>query len=147
MAVIKATRSVHPSKATRRDNRLETDRHSDPALRDAERKTQIRSTSIKATRHYKRSQKRTTSPGQFVLNERNLPHRRFVEFPLARGKTIEKVELFTTRGHHSITIDFQDRTSLNLTIEPTFILDAEFQQREKGDIEVLAEWPSIHAQK
>ena len=103
----------------------------------------------KSTRRNRRraTNRRTTSPGQFVLNERNLPHRRFVEFPLACGKTIEKVELFTTRGHHSITIDFQDRTSLNLTIEPTFILDAEFQQREKGDIEVLAEWPSIHAQK
>ena len=101
----------------------------------------------KATRHYKRNQTRTTSPGQFVLNERNLPHRRFVEFPLARGKTTEKIELFTTRGHHSITIDFQDHTSLNLTIEPTFILNAEFQQREKGDIEVLAEWPPIHPQK
>ena len=146
MAVIKAKRSVHPSKATRRDNRLETDRHSEQSKR-AERKTQIRSTSIKATRHYKRSQKRTTSPGQFVLNERNLPHRRFVEFPLAHGKTTEKVELFTTRGYHSITIDFQDHTSLNLTIEPTFILNAEFQQRGKGDIEVLAEWPPIHPQK
>src|SRR5215813_7418673 len=105
-------------------------------------------TKAKRSVHKKqRPQTRSTSPGQFVLNERNLPHRRFVEFPLARGKTIEKVELFTTRGYHSLTIDFQDRTSLNLTIEPTFILDAEFQQREKGDIEVLAEWPPIHAQK
>ena len=101
----------------------------------------------KAGPHYKRNQVRTTSPGQFVLNERNLPHRRFVEFPLARGKTIEKVELFTTRGYHSITIDFQDHTSLNLEIEPTFIINAEFQQRGKEDIEVLAEWPPIHAQK
>ena len=101
----------------------------------------------KARRRSKRNQTRTTSPGQFVLNERNLPPRRFVEFPLARGKTIEKVELFTTRGHHSIAIDFQDHTSLNLEIEPTFIINAEFQQQKKGDIEVLAEWPPIHPQK
>ena len=114
MAITKAKRSVHPSKAAR---------------------------------HYRGNQKRTTSPGQFVLNERNLPHRRFVEFPLARGKTIEKVELFTTRGHHSIALDFQDQTSLNLEIEPTFIINAEFQQQKKGDIEVLAEWPPIQAQK
>jgi len=111
MATTKAKRSVHPSKAARKNP------------------------------------KRTTSPGQFVLNERNLPHRRFVEFPLVRGKTTEKVELFTTRGHHSITIDFQDHTSLSLEIEPTFILNAEFQRRGKGDIEILAEWPPIHPQK
>jgi len=111
MAITKAKRSVHPSKAARKNP------------------------------------KRTTSPGQFVLNERNLPHRRFVEFPLVRGKTTEKVELFTTGGHHSITIDFQDHTSLSLEIEPTFILNAEFQRRGKGDIEILAEWPPIHPQK
>ena len=111
MAAIKAKRSVHPSKAARKNP------------------------------------KPITSPGQFVLNERNLPHRRFVEFSLVRGKTIEKVELFTTRGYHSIAIDFHDHTSLNLTIEPTFILNAEFQQRKKGDIEVLAEWPPIQPQK
>jgi len=102
--------------------------------------------SSKAAR-LKRAQARSSFPGQFVLNERNLPGRRFVEFPLARGKTTEKVELFTTRGHHSIIIDFQDHTSLNLRIEPTFIIEAEFQQREKSDIEVLAEWPAIHAQR
>ena len=111
MAVIKAKRSVHPSKAARKNP------------------------------------KRTTSPGQFVLNERNLPYRRFVEFPLVRGKTIEKVELFTTCGYHAIAIDFHDHTSLNLEIEPTFIINAEFQQRQKGDIEVLAEWPPIHPQR
>src|SRR5215813_14629367 len=66
------------------------------------------------------------APGRLVLNEKNLPGRRFVEFPLARGKTTEKVELFTTGEYHSITIDFQDHTSLNLTIEPTYILNAEF---------------------
>src|SRR5215469_5943061 len=95
----------------------------------------------------RKNRTRSTSPGQFVLNERNLPGRRFVEFFLARGKTTEKVELFTTRGNHSITIDFQDHTSLNLRIEPAFIIEAEFQQREKGDLEVLAEWPAIHAQR
>jgi len=146
MAIRKAKRSVHLRQAARRHNRRATNRHSERG-KPAKRRNQTRSTSIKATRHYKRNQKRTTSPGQFVLNERNLPHRRFVEFPLARGKTTEKVELFTTRGYHSITIDFQDHTSLNLTIEPTFILNAEFQQRGKGDIEVLAEWPPIHPQR
>jgi hypothetical protein len=86
-------------------------------------------------------------PGKFVLNERSLPGRRFVEFPLVKGKTAEKVELFTTAHYHSITIDFLDQTSLALVIEPGFTINAEFQQRRKGDTHVLAEWPPIHSQK
>ena len=86
------------------------------------------------------------APGRLVLNEKNLPGRRFVEFPLARGKTTEKVELFTTGEYHSITIDFQDQTSLNLEIEPNFTINAEFQQLKKGETEVLAEWPPIRSQ-
>lgn len=86
-------------------------------------------------------------PGKFVLNERSLPGRRFVEFPLVKGKVAEKVELFTTAHHHSITIDFHDQTSLSLVIEPGFTINAEFQQRRKGDTHVLAEWPPIHSQK
>jgi len=133
MATTKAKRSVHPAQLRGRSTITNLPTHH---LTKSARRNRRRATN-----------RRTTSPGQFVLNERNLPHRRFVEFPLARGKTIEKVELFTTRGHHSIAIDFQDHTSLNLEIEPTFIINAEFQQQKKGDIEVLAEWPPIQAQK
>ena len=105
--------------------------------------------SAKATPKNKKqkSQIQSLSPGKFVLNEKNFPGRRFVEFPLARGKTTEKVELFTTGEYHSITIDFQDQTSLNLEIEPSFTINAEFQQLKKGETEVLAEWPPIHAEK
>jgi len=105
--------------------------------------------SAKATPKNKkqRNQTRSLSPGKFILNERGLPGRRFVEFPLAHGKTTEKVELFTTGEYHSITIDFQDQTSLNLEIEPSFTINAEFQQLKKGETEVLAEWPPIQSQR
>lgn len=84
-------------------------------------------------------------PGQLVLLERNLPHRRFVEFPVIKGKTIEKLEFFASRESHSFTIEFTDQTALGLEIEPGFTVNAEFQQREKDDIEVLAEWPPIES--
>jgi hypothetical protein len=87
--------------------------------------------------------RKSFAPGQLVLNQRTLPGRQFVEFPLARGKTTEKVELFITGNYHSLTIDFHDKTSLNLQIEPSFTINARFQQHEKGDIHVLAEWPPI----
>jgi len=60
-----------------------------------------------------------------------------------KGKITEKVEFFTTGEYHAITIDFEDQTSLNLAIEPSFTLNAELQQRRKGETEVLFEWPPI----
>lgn len=66
-----------------------------------------------------------------------------VEFPQAKGKITEKVEFFTTGAYHSITIDFEDKTSLNFEIEPGFTINAELQQRRKGETEVLFEWPPI----
>ncbi|HEY6248370.1 MAG TPA: hypothetical protein VI685_00325 [Candidatus Angelobacter sp.] len=85
------------------------------------------------------------SPGQLVLLERNLPHRRFVEFPLAKGRTVEKVQLFLTSNCNSLTIEFQDKTALSLDVVPGLTINAEFQQREKDDIDVLAEWPPIRS--
>src|SRR5215470_17044846 len=58
------------------------------------------------------------SPGEFALRERTLPGRRFVEFPLVKGKIAERVQLFTTTNNNSLSIDFQDQTSLLLNIEP-----------------------------
>ena len=99
--------------------------------------------SVRRGGQFSNKNRKTLAPGQLVLNQRTLPGRQFVEFPLARGKTIEKVELFTTGNYHSFTIDLHDKTSLNLQIEPAFTINARFQQLEKGDIHVLAEWPPI----
>jgi len=95
----------------------------------------------------RRTQNHSTSPGSFALVERKLPCRRFVEFPQVDGKTIERIHFYTASDYHSITIDFQDQTSLNLEIEPGFTINAELPQIRKGDTHTLAEWPSIHGQK
>ena len=84
------------------------------------------------------------SPGEFALRERTLPGRRFVEFPLVHGKIADKVQLFTATNFHSLTIEFQDRTSLHLDIEPGFTVNAQFMRSEKGELVTLAEWPPIH---
>src|SRR5215471_3124424 len=117
------------TKAARRNNRRASDRHPD-RRKPAERRTQSRS----------------TAPSSFALVERKLPCRRFVEFPQVNGKTIKQIHFYTATDYHSITIDFQDQTSLNLEIEPGFTINAELQQLKKGNIEVVAEWPPIHAQ-
>ncbi|HEY6253811.1 MAG TPA: hypothetical protein VI685_27965 [Candidatus Angelobacter sp.] len=83
------------------------------------------------------------SPGEFALRERTLPHRRFVEFPLVKGKIAERVQLFTTTDSNSLAIEFQDQTSLVLNIEPGITIHAQLMRLEKGELETLAEWPPI----
>jgi hypothetical protein len=107
----------------------------------------------KAKRSVRRAQPRRRAqrsspppPGDCALRERTLPHyRRFIEFPLVKGKVAEKIEFFTSSESHSLTIDFQDRTSLYLDIQPGFTINGQFTQEEKGELETLAEWPSIHS--
>lgn len=81
----------------------------------------------------------------FALVERKLEGRKFVEFPQMKGKMLDKVELFTTSGYHSISLDFQDRTSLTLRIEPCFSLQATYSDVKHGDQEILEEWLPVHS--
>lgn len=83
------------------------------------------------------------APGQLGLLERKFQGRRFVEFPQVKGKTTERVQLYTATDYHSITIDFEDETSLNLRLEPGFTINAELQQKRKGNLHTLADWPPI----
>ena len=153
MAASKAKRSVHPSKAARRNDRRASTRHLERS-KPAERKSRVRSTSSRRTQpksnRKKSSRKRRSSiskpsPGELALQERTLPFRRFVSFPLVKGKVAEKVELFTSTNNHSLAIEFQDHSSLHLNIEPGFTIQAELMQMEKGNLETLAEWPPIQS--
>jgi hypothetical protein len=73
----------------------------------------------KASRKCQRPRPKPAPPmSAFSLVERKLEGRKFVEFPHMKGKILDKVELFTTPEYHSISMDFQDRTSLALRIEP-----------------------------
>ena len=78
-----------------------------------------------------------------ALIERKFPHTRFVEIPQVKGRTVEKIELFTASEYHSITIDFEDKTALTLTIEPCFQLGAELSDIKTGDQQTIQEWPPI----
>jgi hypothetical protein len=99
-------------------------------------------TKSKTGRRGRRSQPRR---GSLTLRRREVLGRRFVEFPGVKGKTLDRIELFTSAEHHCITLDFRDRTLLNLAIEPGFTIRAELEQREKGETRTLAKWPEIQS--
>jgi hypothetical protein len=88
----------------------------------------------------KKSEKPASPPS---LVQRKFPDTRFIEFPDVKGKIVEQVQMFSTSDHHSITIEFQDKTLLVLNIEPCFLLEPSLRVSRNGNQEITSEWPPI----
>jgi hypothetical protein len=85
----------------------------------------------------------TTRDGKTTV--RQYAGRRFVRFGEVRGKTLARLELFTSeKDSHSLSLYFRDRTVLHLDIAPGFTVNAEYYRPGGlGDPEVLKRWPEI----
>lgn len=66
-----------------------------------------------------------------------------MEFPQARGRTVEKVELVANSDCHCISIRFQDKTDLSVMVDPWLIFNAEFSDWKTHDQRVLKRWPAF----
>ena len=91
-----------------------------------------------------KTKKMRTRPAQMALIERKLPNRRFVEFPQMKGRIVERIEIFTMSNTHSLTIYFQDKTFLNLLVEPSLSISPRFSDGT-GDEKVLKRWAAIRS--
>jgi len=80
-----------------------------------------------------------------ALVQRGIAHRRFVEFPGMKGRTVEKIELFTMSDYHSLTVYFQDKTFLSLVLEPSLLLDSHFSDVSTGDERIVKRWPTVRS--
>ena len=93
--------------------------------------------------------KQSAQPRAAVLHknliERKVENRRFIEFPQMKGRTIDKVELYTTPSYHSLTLHFQDKTALTLVIDLGFLMTARFVDAATGNERVLKRWPVIQS--
>ena len=81
-----------------------------------------------------------------ALVERKFPFRRFVEFPDMKGRILEKVEFYTTTEYHSLTLIFEDQTTLTLVIDPCFLISSSLSDFSTGNERVLKRWPTIRSQ-
>ena len=70
---------------------------------------------------------------------------RFIEFPRMKGRILEKVEFSTAPDYHSLTLYFQDKTSLTLVIEPCFLMASNFSDRSTGEQRILKRWPVVRS--
>jgi hypothetical protein len=63
-----------------------------------------------------------------------------------KGKPVDAVEIFTASDHHAINVRFQDKTTLNFTIDPCFLLQAEYADWKTGDWRRIKRWPLIRSE-
>ena len=83
---------------------------------------------------------------RFDLIERKRPHRRLITFPGVEGKIAKAVQLYTTGGCHSITLEFQDKSALHFDLEPGITFYADYYNVKTGNIRVFKRWPPIPSQ-
>lgn len=81
-----------------------------------------------------------------VLKERKSPGCKVVEFPDMKGRKLEKVEIYTFGVRHSIVIEFQDKTALDLAIEPGFTLRAVQEDRQPGNPKIIRRWAPVYSE-
>ncbi len=87
------------------------------------------------------------SPNKPPRKVRSIPEQhksrysRLVEFPEARGRTVERVELSTDSDFPCISIRFQDNTDLTVALDPWLTFRADYSMWKDGNQKVLKRWP------
>ena len=94
-----------------------------------------------ASAHHAQPRRNPRTPHGLI--ERKGPFRNLIEIPGMKGRTLERVEIYTATGHHSLTLDFEDKTSLSLVLDPCFFISAELSDISSGSERTLKRWPTI----
>lgn len=70
-----------------------------------------------------------------------LPRSNKIELKEAAGKTLESVELWIEADEGNIALNFTDRTSLQIDVAPTYVLEAACFDVRTGDSRPIRRWP------
>ncbi|HET8887707.1 MAG TPA: hypothetical protein VFQ41_02300 [Candidatus Angelobacter sp.] len=89
----------------------------------------------------KQSTKKAAQKSHVAPKQRKASYPRLVEFPEARGRTVEMVELSLDSDFHCISIRFQDETDLTFVIDPALTFQADYSRWRAGEQKVLKRWP------
>jgi hypothetical protein len=74
------------------------------------------------------------------------PRTRVLQFPQAKGRTVEMIELIADGDFHCVSIQFQDKTDLSLMIDPALTFRADFYAWKKGNHRLLKRWPALRCE-
>lgn len=89
-----------------------------------------------------RKRKKTAKTSLDLIEEKRATGR-IITFPGVRGRTIERVRLFTSTDDHAISISFEDKVVLDLSFEPGLVVSAKLADMKTGDFHTIKEWPPI----
>ena len=70
---------------------------------------------------------------------------RLVEFPEARGRTVEMVELSLDSDFYCVSIRFKDDTDLTVVIDAGLSFQAQYSEWKAGNQKVLKRWPVVRS--
>lgn len=68
---------------------------------------------------------------------------RVIRFPQASGKLVKSIEFFSDEDSNNLSIFFRDQSSLNITVNPSFMLEAAYAKWMDGNERVVRRWPHI----
>lgn len=68
---------------------------------------------------------------------------RFVEFPQAKGRTVDKIELTANGDCPSIVIRFQGNIDLEVLIDPMLEFKARLYDWKSGSQREIKRWPTV----
>jgi hypothetical protein len=125
-----------------------------PASPKAERSPHKRQHSPRKHRSPKKRKKRERLPASLRFTEtkrgkttiRRYSHRTFHTMEEFRGKIVDYVQIFTSGEYNSISVRFQDKTSVDFVIDPSFTVDTNYADWKTGDMRRIKRWPLIHSE-
>jgi hypothetical protein len=93
----------------------------------------------------KQSRNKVPQKARRARKQRKASYARLVEFPQARGRTVEMVELSADSDFHCVSIRFQDDTDLTVVIDTALTFRAEYSEWKAGNQKVLKRWPVVRS--
>lgn len=77
---------------------------------------------------------------------RRYSNRGFHQMEEFKGKVVELVQIFTSSDYNSISVRFQDKTSLDFIIDTCFTVDTDYTDWKTGNMRRIKRWPIIHSE-
>jgi hypothetical protein len=93
----------------------------------------------------KQSRKKPAQKARHDRARRKDTYARLVEFPQARGRTVEMVELSLDSEFQCISIRFKDNTDLTVVIDTGLSFQAQYSEWKTGNQKVLKRWPVVRS--
>ena len=69
--------------------------------------------------------------------------RKVLRFPQTKGKIIESLEFSTELGYHCISVNFNDKTSLNFAIDSRFVVETDYSDWKTGNQRLIRRWRPV----